>query len=206
MRNKTDTKEKIIIAMLKLIAEQGYEKASISKLSDRVGITNPAVYHYFESKEAILLEIGRIIYDADWDEELKEVQKTKTATEYKNELMKKGFELAEFLAGELLGTEITKADIRKISAEIDLLSNRNEKLKELSDISYEKTIAYINNILLHGIKIKAINESADIELYAQSLYTTFLGFTSAVLYDREVNIEKIWRFQIDNILRGNLNE
>ena len=43
------TRQKIIDAMYHLIAEYGYDKASLSKLCDAVGITKPSIYYYFQS-------------------------------------------------------------------------------------------------------------------------------------------------------------
>lgn len=51
------TRQKIIDAMYHLIAEYGYDKASLSKLCDVVGITKPSIYYYFQSKEDILLAV-----------------------------------------------------------------------------------------------------------------------------------------------------
>ena len=39
--------------MYDLVAEVGYDKASIGKICDRVGISKPSVYYYFPSKEDI---------------------------------------------------------------------------------------------------------------------------------------------------------
>ena len=47
------TKKKILDAMYDLVAEVGYDKASIGKICDRVGISKPSVYYYFSSKEEI---------------------------------------------------------------------------------------------------------------------------------------------------------
>lgn len=39
--------------MYDLVAEVGYDKASIGKICDFVGISKPSVYYYFPSKEEI---------------------------------------------------------------------------------------------------------------------------------------------------------
>ena len=47
--------------MYDLVAEVGYDKASIGKICDFVGISKPSVYYYFPSKEEIfttLLDAG----------------------------------------------------------------------------------------------------------------------------------------------------
>jgi TetR/AcrR family transcriptional regulator len=44
-------------AAAKLFAERGFDGSSIADLAERCGMTKPALYHYFPSKEALLYEI-----------------------------------------------------------------------------------------------------------------------------------------------------
>jgi AcrR family transcriptional regulator len=48
------TIERIMKAVAMMYRERGYERSSMSALARRVGITAPALYHYFKSKEEIL--------------------------------------------------------------------------------------------------------------------------------------------------------
>lgn len=43
-----------LAAAIAVFNEQGYDVASIATLADRMGVTKSALYHHFESKEAIL--------------------------------------------------------------------------------------------------------------------------------------------------------
>ena len=47
----------ILASATALFAKQGYMRTSISELADACQLSRGALYHYFESKEAILLEI-----------------------------------------------------------------------------------------------------------------------------------------------------
>jgi AcrR family transcriptional regulator len=49
-----DTREAILDAALDVFAEKGFYGASLKELAGRVGIRDSAIYHYFESKEALL--------------------------------------------------------------------------------------------------------------------------------------------------------
>src|SRR6202044_3761604 len=42
---------------LELFAEQGYDKASLREIAERLGVTKAALYYHFERKEDILLEL-----------------------------------------------------------------------------------------------------------------------------------------------------
>lgn len=54
-----DRREKIIEAARRIFAKHGYEGASISMIAAETGLTKAALYHHFESKEAIFQVCSR---------------------------------------------------------------------------------------------------------------------------------------------------
>ena len=48
-----DTRERILQTALDLFIEQGYDKASLREIAERVGVTKAALYYHFASKEEI---------------------------------------------------------------------------------------------------------------------------------------------------------
>ena len=55
--NYDDIQRSILSAACELFARQGYMRASIGELADACKLSRGALYHYFESKEAILFAI-----------------------------------------------------------------------------------------------------------------------------------------------------
>jgi AcrR family transcriptional regulator len=53
------TRERIPIVALQLFAEKGYEATSMREIAEQLGITKPALYYHFDSKEAIVRELLR---------------------------------------------------------------------------------------------------------------------------------------------------
>lgn len=47
----------------RLFWEKGFHAASMEDVADAIGLTKPAIYHYFRSKDDILLEIRQSIID-----------------------------------------------------------------------------------------------------------------------------------------------
>lgn len=71
---RTEKKQLILDAALKLFSEKGYENASISQIAKEAGISKGLVYNYFESKESLLVSILNLgidemlqLYDLDKD-------------------------------------------------------------------------------------------------------------------------------------------
>ena len=54
---KEHTRERIINSAKKLFAEQGYQKTTIVDISKRAGLSEAALYEYFQGKESLLLMI-----------------------------------------------------------------------------------------------------------------------------------------------------
>lgn len=50
----SDTKERIQRTALELFAAQGVQRTSLREIADRLGITKPALYYHFESREALI--------------------------------------------------------------------------------------------------------------------------------------------------------
>lgn len=55
--SKENTQTRIIMAATKLFAEQGYQKATIAEISKIAGLSDAAIYEYFQGKEDLLLTI-----------------------------------------------------------------------------------------------------------------------------------------------------
>jgi AcrR family transcriptional regulator len=53
----------ILAVAERLFAQKSYHATSMDDVADAVGVTKPAIYHYFRSKEDILLEIRQSIID-----------------------------------------------------------------------------------------------------------------------------------------------
>ncbi|WP_250279559.1 TetR/AcrR family transcriptional regulator [Frankia sp. Cppng1_Ct_nod] len=56
---RTGTRDQIRSVALELFAEQGYDKASLREIAERLGVTKAALYYHFKTKEEILVSILR---------------------------------------------------------------------------------------------------------------------------------------------------
>jgi TetR/AcrR family fatty acid metabolism transcriptional regulator len=55
--SKGNTKDRIINSAKKLFAEQGYQKTTVMDISKQAGLSEAALYEYFQGKEDLLLTI-----------------------------------------------------------------------------------------------------------------------------------------------------
>ena len=56
-RRGVRSREAVLDAAERLMAEQGYEAATVARLVEEAGIPPSSIYHYFGSKEGVLLAV-----------------------------------------------------------------------------------------------------------------------------------------------------
>ncbi len=56
------SKQAVVTAALELFVAQGYEATTIRQIAERAGYTNPALFKFFESKEAL----GLYVFERAW--------------------------------------------------------------------------------------------------------------------------------------------
>jgi AcrR family transcriptional regulator len=59
----SDTKQRIQAAARELFAQKGVQKTSLREIADRLGITKPALYYHFSSREELVRSIVQPLID-----------------------------------------------------------------------------------------------------------------------------------------------
>jgi AcrR family transcriptional regulator len=59
-----DTRGRLVDAAVDLFSAQGYDATSMRAIAEKVGVTKPALYHYFASKDDLLLAAVRPMQQA----------------------------------------------------------------------------------------------------------------------------------------------
>lgn len=69
-----ERRDELLDAALAAFSELGYDRATLNDVADRLGVTKGCLYHYFDSKEELLLELVRermlrdALAEAEWIE------------------------------------------------------------------------------------------------------------------------------------------
>ncbi|MFE7116163.1 TetR/AcrR family transcriptional regulator [Streptomyces sp. NPDC057654] len=61
----TDTKQRILAVARELFTRQGVQRTSLQDIADRLGITKPALYYHFSSREELVRSIVQAIIDEE---------------------------------------------------------------------------------------------------------------------------------------------
>src|ERR1017187_5033507 len=60
----TDTRSNILMVALQLFLQKGYKDVSYQDLVKKTGLSKGAIYHYFESKEVLLVAVFEFLMEA----------------------------------------------------------------------------------------------------------------------------------------------
>lgn len=62
IQGKTDeTKRRIVLAAIELVVNEGFAALTMSNVAAKLGVTKPAIYWYFDSKEALIIGINEMV-------------------------------------------------------------------------------------------------------------------------------------------------
>lgn len=65
MPRPSDTKQRILDVARELFARQGVQRTSLQEIADRLGITKPALYYHFSSREELVRSIVQPIIEEE---------------------------------------------------------------------------------------------------------------------------------------------
>lgn len=168
--------------MYDLVAEVGYDKASIGKICDRVGISKPSVYYYFPSKEDIFTTLLDSMFPTiDYQRD------------YSLIVDRDGFKAALIeLGNSVIGGYRSDEKRRRLLAEVIIQANRIPAVQERQATAINRTMDALKDILLHGLEIGAFSDETDVMLYVQILYTVLEGASNTVAQDEDIDEKAVW--------------
>ncbi|MEG0911333.1 MAG: TetR/AcrR family transcriptional regulator [Ruthenibacterium sp.] len=189
MQDKT-TKDRIVDAMYALVAEKGYDKASIGQIAQAIGIQKASVYYYFKSKEDIFLGMVKKLYQEDVSAE----------AFFKEDITAAQYQSALIAAGEaFIDSYFEHQTLRKVYAEIDIQTSRIPALKEYVNLSGEKFRQRLAQTMVRGVAVGAFEKECDTTLNSQLLYMVLTGIDQAILYDLPIDVKAVWRAAVSQL-------
>lgn len=183
-------RDKIVEAMYHLIGEYGYDKASLSKLCERVGITKPSIYYYFPSKEAILQAVFDALYvNPENDKEINDIESEEDL-----------FNFLHQLGSDSIDGFHDDEERLKVLAELDLQVTRVPSFAEHRSSLSKKTSDSYAAILQHGKDIGALSADLDVDAVSQLFYVLLSGMSVTVSNKDNIDEKAVWNWLVDNLL------
>jgi len=167
MRQREQTKDKLIQAALELFVRQGYHGTSINDITQKVGVTKAAFYSHFDSKGQLLL---RIIseYESRYIDQL-----IRAVAEYASDPIGKLHRAISFSADFAVKNPELCLFLDHVTTELNADVDFLPAMKKVHD----KYRHFLRGIIADGIEQGLINKEYDPELTA----VTFMAIHQGVL-------------------------
>lgn len=193
MGNKEQTFHKIIEIAYGMFAENGFEKTSLAMIATEVGISKPAIYYYFQSKDKLIAFI--------FDELYKEIQhdvavdyKELSSANFKEELLKLGYKSIE--------AQDKDPYFNKIFNQYVLLAARDENYKrQLVELETSFLTSFVA-ILRYGVQLGVLEDTPHIEAKAQMLALVYDNIGNFMLTGNQLNYRAIWKEAVNSVIQG----
>ncbi|PHE96901.1 TetR family transcriptional regulator [Bacillus wiedmannii] len=191
MTKNLQTSQNIVEASFKLMAEHGMEKMSLSMIAKEVGISKPAIYYHFSSKEALVDFLFEEIFSgyhfvSYFDKE----QYTKE--NFAEKLIADGLHMLSEYEGQ--------EGILRVINEFIVTASRNEKYqKRLFEIQ-EDFLNGFHDLLKKGVELDVVSQQAT-EENAHTLALVIDNMSNYMLMGFQLKYKEIWIRNVKNVLK-----
>lgn len=176
----TGTRSKILEIAYKSFAEKGYGRTSMGAIAEEIGITRPALYYHFSSKEDLLLATYQTI-DPLINVSIDEVLSSATAKEF----------LAAFdaLIASITDNFHDDEQRARFVATVESASGQIPAVLESARAQYEATCTLLEQAIEHGKNLGALPTRLDTNTAAQFLSTYIYGVGEIMLRGIKMDTE-----------------
>ncbi|TKI15496.1 TetR/AcrR family transcriptional regulator [Bacillus wiedmannii] len=191
MTKNLQTSQNIVEASFKLMAEHGIEKMSLSMIAKEVGISKPAIYYHFSSKEALVDFLFEEIFSgyhfvSYFDKE----QYTKE--NFAEKLIADGLHMLSEYEGQ--------EGILRVINEFIVTASRNENYqKRLFEIQ-EDFLNGFHDLLKKGVELDVVSQQAT-EENAHTLALVIDNMSNYMLMGFQLKYKEIWIRNVKNVLK-----
>lgn len=191
MTKNLQTSQNIVEASFKLMAEHGIEKMSLSMIAKEVGISKPAIYYHFSSKEALVDFLFEEIFSgyhfvSYFDKE----QYTKE--NFAEKLIADGLHMLSEYEGQ--------EGILRVINEFIVTAARNEKYqKRLFEIQ-EEFLNGFHELLKKGARLGVASQDAT-EENAHTLALVIDNMSNYILMGFQLKYKEIWIRNVKNVMK-----
>jgi len=199
-----DTKSRIMETAFKLLLKKGFDNVSITEVKRESNITTGGFYHYFDSKDTLLVEvIKKYIFNYFYltMEQIKNFEGTPKEKLKVTILSMTGDDSTINKTTKLIGGP-EKIDYRTLHL---LLIEGVQKYEMISDIYskfFHNLLNFIKDVINEGISQGVIRSDIDPTIISEFIQTTimgtvimWIGMPETSLQNRvEMNIDQLWNY------------
>ncbi|MFJ7918996.1 TetR/AcrR family transcriptional regulator [Lysinibacillus fusiformis] len=193
MGNKEQTFQKIIEVAYVMFAEKGFEKTSLAMIAAEVGISKPAIYYYFQSKDQLITYLFDELYKVIQQDIAVDYQEL-SRVNFKEELLELGYKSIEAQGKDPY--------FNKIFNQYVLLAARDESYKkQLVELETSFLTSFVE-VLQYGVQLRVLEDTPTIEAKAQMLALVYDNMGNFMLTGNQLDYRAIWKEAVYSIIQG----
>jgi AcrR family transcriptional regulator len=194
-----DTREKIILTALDLFLQDGYERTSMNRIAQAVGITKPAIYHHFSGKEELFRDVLAFFFEEMKQWSMARFKSCKSLHELLHSLFRSLGSFGE-VPSDLLLEQTAKPTYSMLELILAASKKDPEIQKKIEDVSAQSRAA-IGNELINAQREGEIREDIDCEALALQIHATIEGVSLIASVDRSIDIDAVGEKMFGNLWR-----
>ncbi|WP_078392781.1 TetR/AcrR family transcriptional regulator [Shouchella patagoniensis] len=192
MRNKEETYNQIVKTAYERFAKKGFHQTSLSHIASEVGISKPAIYYYFKSKDELIKSLFEKV-----TQEIHAITFIDTKT-----ITKKNVKQSLYSIGEnAIAQQVNDPHFNHLFNQYLLLASQDTYYSERLVTIQQDYLNLFNTLFTHAVEIGAIQEE-NILIKSQLLALVFDNITNFILTDMNLDYKKIWQEAVDSVLSG----
>src|SRR5690606_14775866 len=177
------TKQQIIDATFRLIADKGYDDMSIEDIMNEVGKTKGAFYSHFQSKEDLLYELMRTKLDRKFDEIAE-----KTLNKLKEEPCDVREILPQLLEMVYQGSTGSDPVWSATYYQFFLMSRKNPFIREWLQEQYREWESFMATVVRRGQELGQIRSDIEARVIGNLLIAAFQGYELRLIVDPKADL------------------
>lgn len=186
-----DTREKILDVSYHEFAEKGYDGAAMGTIAEKVGISKPAIYHYFQSKEELYKQIALGIDQFSFDD-LEDVLHATDSQSFREALRNYGERMVarlECSQERLMFVSNAQVQMRRLPALFAEMDAHDKRWR-----------SSLQDALFLGVELGAVSPNCNIEVEVDFLVSLISGFSEMMLRQKESDFLAVWNFALDRAI------
>lgn len=157
-------KEEIFNAALFCFNKKGYYETSIDDIATRAGITKGGVYHHFNSKKSLFIDLFHTVANRYFESLKLKIHQPSDASNHMQDLVKKSNEIFN-----------ENMDILKFCFEFMSLASRDADIRRAVSEFYTNRVEIFSQTLTDGTR-KGLFKNIAADAVARTLYFLSMGF------------------------------
>lgn len=154
-----DRRKQILQAAVEVFAERGFHRTRVSDIAKRAGVAYGLIYHYFESKEAVL----NAVFETNWSVFLKVLRDLRDGEEPRSALDKLG-SVADMLLDAL---DVAPAIMQVVIQEI----SRSDRFVEVQKLdAFREGFVVVKDIIAEGQRRGELRADIDAMVAAHAFF------------------------------------